>query len=46
MTTQGPAISTAGLTKHYADVQALTDLSVEVPVVVAMVEPLATSQTR
>ena len=32
MTTQGPAISTAGLTKHYADVQALTDLSIEVPV--------------
>ena len=31
MTTQPPAISTAGLTKHYPGVQALTDLTLEVP---------------
>jgi ABC-2 type transport system ATP-binding protein len=31
MTTPTPAISTAGLTKHYPGVQALTDLTLEVP---------------
>ncbi len=31
MSTSPPAITTAGLTKHYAGVQALTDLTLEVP---------------
>ena len=31
MNTQPPAIATAGLTKHYPGVQALTDLTLEVP---------------
>ena len=31
MTTQHPAITTAGLTKHFPGVQALTDLTLEVP---------------
>jgi ABC-2 type transport system ATP-binding protein len=32
MTTQPPAISTAGLTKHYPGVNALSDLTLEVPI--------------